>query len=203
MKTFTGKTFTGLAALMAATLALAAPAQAQNPTDAHLKEINCVYSSVAALENDDDFYAIVDTTVTQATEGALSERANKLLSDILDRCVDMYEWDSTEMEFALAVGAYGAVADAVTANLEEDGVLDVAIAAAEATADQVSDADLTAIYGGKLMQDAALRGRATALMKKNGLPEVEAVTLEDALLYLEAMVISTVYVGDWADYAGF
>lgn len=194
------KTFTGLAALVA--VALAAPAQAQGPTDAQVKEMSCVYTSVAALENDDDFYAIVDTTVSQATAGALFERANKVLNDILDRCMDMYEWDSTEMEFGLTLGAYGAVADAVAANLEADGVLDVAIAAAEAAADQISDADLTAIYEGKLMQDTAVRGRATALMKTNGLPEVEAVTLGDALLYLEAMVISTVYMGDWAEYAG-
>lgn len=195
------KTFTGLAALVAAVV-LAAPAQAQDPTDAQVKEMSCVYTSVAALENDEDFYAIVDSTVSQATAGALFERANTLLHGILDRCVDMYEWDNTEMEFGLTLGAYGAVADAVAANLEADGVLDVAIAAAEAAADQISDADLTAIYDGKLMQDTAVRGRATALMKKNGLPEVQAATLEDALLYLEAMVISTVYMGDWADYAG-
>lgn len=188
--------------MLAAGTVFASPALAQDLTDAEMKEINCVYTGVAALETD-DFYAVVDATVAQSTEGALYERAEGLLLDIVSDCVEIYDWDDTEVEFGLMIGAYGAVSDAVTANLEEDGVLDQAMAAVDKTVDALSNDDLVLIYNGELLTNSGVRGRATALMKQHGMPEVEPVTLEDALLYLTAMVIGSVYIEDWVDLRGF
>lgn len=194
-------TFAALCVLAAVAAPQAARAQG-GLTEEQFAEINCVYSGISKLE-DDAFYDVVDSTIQQVTEGELFERSSEHVLTITKSCADKYEWDDTEVAMGISVGVYGAIVDATTGNLDEDGVLDAALAAVDAAGEAMSDDDLGAVYDGKLFKDAALRGRVVTLLKANGMPEVKAATMQDTLTYLEAMTIGLVYTQDWIDYAGF
>ncbi len=183
-------------------VALAGGASAQQPGGGiqgeAWEEFSCVYTSLMVLD-DEPYFAIVDSYISQLTEGDEYEAAIEVILPALEECAAQYDWTAEQGEAAMTMGVAGVVADAIEGYLVDvEGFTNEDIDNIIALIDTMSDEEVFTLADGQWRGDKEFIAVIAGHLAGIGIEGDDAL-ISDCATLLETYVIGMFQTDAWMD----